>query len=92
MWSQAGGHPISKDPAWEHPQPHAWEESTHGACKQRTTHLVEIKLLLRGLPDGLVAKAPLSQCRGHRLHPWFGPKGPGAKRCGEIVKRSSFHG
>ena len=30
MWSQAGGHPISKDPAWEHPQPHAWEESTHG--------------------------------------------------------------
>lgn len=62
-WSQAGGHPVSEDPAWEHPQPHTWEQSPHRACKQRTTHLVGIKLLPRSLPDGLVAKAPLSQCR-----------------------------
>lgn len=50
MWSWAGGHPVSEDPAWGHPQPHAWEQSTRKACGQRATHLAETELLLRGLP------------------------------------------
>lgn len=39
---------------------HVGAEPTRGL---ETAHLVGIKLLPQSLPDGLVAKAPLSQCR-----------------------------